>query len=79
LDGSGRGIIKLFAPNNAYTASHEAGLDFLIKQRTRQAIMAILVQYIHFSVFCFCFVVLCKSLHEKIKSSKFSGVLQIAQ
>ena len=74
---SGLGLIKSFEPNNAYTASQEAGFSFLITQHTRQAIMAILLH--PFSVFFFCFVVLCKSLREKNKSSKFSGVLQTAQ
>jgi hypothetical protein len=43
MDGIGRGLIKPFAPSNAYTASQEAGFDFPINQHRRQAIMAILV------------------------------------
>lgn len=55
LDGSGRGLIKHFAPKNTYTASQEAGFHFLIKQHTRQAIMVILVH----SFFCFLLLFCC--------------------
>jgi len=43
LDGSGCGLIKPSAPNNAYAASQEDGFKSLTTQHTYQPIMTILV------------------------------------